>query len=73
MLGKDKNYIFHANWWKQGAYNKQTEDQVGLSFTVANPANAGSPDNDPAGYPSFYIGGSYAGRSATKGAWSKRP
>jgi hypothetical protein len=66
--GKDKNYFFQANWWKTGAYNKQTEDQVGLSFTVANPANAGSPDNDPAGYPSFYIGGSYSGRSATKGS-----
>jgi hypothetical protein len=68
VLGKDKNYFFHANWWKTGAYNKQTEDQIGLSFTVANPANAGSPDNDPAGYPSFYIGGSYSGRSATKGS-----
>jgi cellulose 1,4-beta-cellobiosidase len=68
VVGKDKNYFFNANWWKAGAYNQQTEDQVGLSFTISNPANAGSPDNDPAGYPSFYIGGSYSGRSATKGS-----
>jgi hypothetical protein len=68
VVGKDKNYFFQSNWWKSGAFKNQTEDQVGLSFTVGNPENAGSPDNDPAGYPSFYIGGSYAGRSATKGS-----
>jgi hypothetical protein len=66
VLGRDKNYFFHSNWWN--VYNKETEDQVGLSFTLANPANAGSSNNNPAGYPSFYIGGSYSGRSATKGS-----
>ncbi len=69
VVGRDKNYFFQANWWNDKvAFNKQTVDGTGLSFIVGNPANVGSSDNDPIGYPSFYIGGAYAGRSATKGS-----
>jgi hypothetical protein len=58
VAGSDKQYVVQANWWK--LYNQQTMSVTGLSFAIGNPAGAASPDNDPMGYPSLFIG-SYAG------------
>jgi hypothetical protein len=62
--GLDKQYVAMANWWHVS--NQQTVTVKGLSFTVGNPAGASSPDNDPTGFPSMFIG-SYAGKT-TKGS-----
>ena len=64
VSGVDKQYVAQTNWWN--LYNQQTVTVNGLSFTVANPAGAVSPNNNPMGFPSFFIG-SYAGNT-TKGS-----
>ena len=63
--GSTKQYVAQANWWHV-PNQQQTVTVNGLSFTVGNPAGASSPDNDPMGFPSIFIG-AYAGK-ATKGS-----
>lgn len=61
VTGANKQYVAQTNWWH--LYNQQTVTVNGLSFTVGNPAGATSPDNNPMGFPSFFIG-SYAGNTS---------
>jgi len=64
VAGSDKQYAAQSNWWN--LYKQQTMAVDGLSFAIGNPTAAVSPDNNPMGYPSMFIG-SYAGRT-TKGS-----
>jgi hypothetical protein len=64
VWGLNKTYVAQANWWN--VFNQETVTVDGLSLSVTNPAGATSSNNNPMGYPSFFIG-SYAGRT-TKGS-----
>lgn len=57
-----KSYLVWANWWN--VYTNQTEPYSGLGFTVQNPQNSSSSNNNPMGFPSLFIG-SYAGHATT--------
>lgn len=61
VAGAEKQYVAQSNWWN--LYKQQTMAVNGLSFTVGNPAGAVSPNNNPMGYPSMFIG-SYAGHTS---------
>jgi hypothetical protein len=61
VTGAEKQYVAQSNWWN--LYKQQTMSVNGLSFTVGNPTGAVSPNNNPMGYPSLFIG-SYAGHSS---------
>jgi cellulose 1,4-beta-cellobiosidase len=54
VAGGNKQYAMQTNWWHY--FKQQTVTVDGLSFSVGNPAGAVSPDNNPMGYPSFFIG-----------------
>jgi hypothetical protein len=60
----NKNYYMQANWW--GLYSNEVEMLNGLGFSITNPTGASSPNNNPMGFPSIYIG-SYSGKP-TKGS-----
>jgi hypothetical protein len=64
VTGSDKQYYVQTNWWS--LWQGQTVAVDGLSLKLGNPNGAASSDNNPMGYPSFYIG-SYAGH-ATRGS-----
>jgi hypothetical protein len=57
----NKTYNFQANWW--GKFNNQTETINGLGFTLGNPTNTATSDNNPLGFPSMFIG-SYQGKTS---------
>jgi cellulose 1,4-beta-cellobiosidase len=61
VAGSEKQYVAQSNWWN--LYKQQTMAVNGLSFTVGNPTGAASPNDNPMGYPSLFIG-SYAGHSS---------
>lgn len=60
----NKNYYFMANWWGKasGGTPNLSESINGLGFTVNNPNNQSSSDNNPMGFPTLFIG-SYQGKA----------
>jgi hypothetical protein len=50
----NKEYALMGNWW--WVYDGQTISYQGLSFTIGNPNHAASPDNNPIGFPTMFIG-----------------
>jgi hypothetical protein len=63
VTGSNRQYYVQTNWWN--TYDRETVAVNGLSYTLGNPAAARSPDNNPMGYPSFFVG-TYSGHP-TKG------
>jgi endoglucanase len=57
-----KNYYMTANWW--GKYSNESESVTGVGFTMTNPTNAATTNNDPMGFPSIYIG-AYSSHNTT--------
>jgi hypothetical protein len=60
--GGSKQYRLAANWWSK--FDGQTIAYSGLSYTINNPNNVASADNNPIGYPTMYIG-AYSGVDTT--------
>ena len=63
VANSTKTYYMHANWWGT-PFNNQTEDVLGLGFTIASSSSTPSTNNNPLGYPSIFIG-SYQGKTTT--------
>jgi len=57
-----KSYRLNTNWWHPApvVFNGQQIQVDGLSFTVKNPNNVTTNDNDPVGFPAMFIG-TYSG------------
>ena len=54
--GSGKSYFMMANWWGK-PYNNQSETVSGIGFTMTNPNNVVTSQQDtPMGFPSIYIG-----------------
>jgi cellulose 1,4-beta-cellobiosidase len=60
----NKSYLLHTNWWHTGTFNGQSVNYQGLSFVTGNPNAISTTDNNPMGYPSFFIG-TYAGHTTS--------
>jgi len=49
-----KQYRLSTNWWNK--FDGQTIAYDGLSFTVNNPNDVGTEDDNPIGFPTMYVG-----------------